>query len=367
MRLAIDASRATLARSTGTEHYARALIHALILHNDQAAQPLRLTLYFRDTPPPGLFPASPYVEQRIIRLARLWTHIGLAWAIAQQRPDALFVPAHTLPFVFPGAGAVTVHDLGYHHFPQAHTARQRAYLQLTTRHSAQRAALVLADSQATAADLQRFYGTPSQKIRVVYPGLVRPAGPPSPAELAQVQARYNLPDRYFLCLGTLQPRKNIARLVQAYGLWRARHPQRQDVGLVLAGGRGWLYDAAWGQAPGVRETGYIQETDKAALLHGALALLMPSLYEGFGFPLLEAMQAGTPTLAANTSSLPELAGDASVLVDPLDVDAIAQGMARLADDEALRADLSARGRLQAARFTWERAAAQAWEALAALA
>jgi glycosyltransferase involved in cell wall biosynthesis len=339
----------------------------MILYNERAGQPHRLTLYFRDEPPPGLFPASAHVEQRVIRLARLWTHLGLAWAVAQQRPDALFVPAHTLPFVFPGAGAVTVHDLGYHHFPQAHTARQRAYLELTTRHSARRAGVVLADSQATADDLQRFYGTPAAKICVVYPGVERPAGQASLDDLALVRARYGLPARYFLHLGTLQPRKNIGRLVQAYGLWRARHPQHKDVGLVLAGGRGWLYDPAWGQAQGVQEIGYIREEDKLPLLCGALALLMPSLYEGFGFPILEAMHVGTPTLASNTSSLPELAGDASVLVDPLDVDAIAEGMARLADDEALRADLGMRGRQQAERFTWERAAAQAWEALAALA
>ncbi|MCS6836700.1 MAG: glycosyltransferase family 4 protein [Anaerolineae bacterium] len=368
MHLAIDASRATAARSTGTEHYARALIRALILYNDQATQPMRLTLYFRDDPSPDLFPPSPCAEQRVIRLARLWTHLGLAQAIAQQRHDVLFVPAHTLPFIFPGTGAVTVHDLGYRYFPEAHPASQRAYLELTTRHSARRASLIFADSRATADDLQYFYGTPAAKIRVLYPGVDSP-----PSELiygwrvALVRARYKLPKRYFLHLGTLQPRKNIDRLIQAYSLWRARRPQHRDVGLVLAGGRGWLYDPAWGRAEGVQEIGYVLETDKPALLRSALALLMPSLYEGFGFPLLEAMHVGTPTLAANTSSLPELAGSASLLVDPLDVEAIADGMARLVDDEALRSDLEARGRQQVKHFTWERAAAQAWEALSALA
>lgn len=368
MHLAIDASRATAARSTGTEHYARALIRALILHNAQASQPMRLTLYFRDEPPPHLFPASPHVEQRVIRLARLWTHLGLAQAIAQQRPDALFVPAHTLPFVFPGVGAVTVHDLGYRRFPEAHPARQRAYLELTTHHSARRAALIFADSQATADDLQRFYGTSAAKIRVLYPGV---DGFPYELilrrRLALVRARYKLPERYFLHLGTLQPRKNISRLIQAYSLWRTRYPQHYDVGLVLAGGRGWLYDPAWGRAEGVQEIGYVLETDKPALLNGALALLMPSLYEGFGFPILEAMHVGTPTLASSTSSLPELAGDAAVLVNPLDVEAIAAGMARLVDDDALRANLVALGKERVKRFTWEYAAAQAWEALSDLA
>ncbi len=348
MRIAIDASRTTIARVTGTERYALALIHDLIRLNHTHD----LVLYFRDAPPAGLFAPSPRVQQRVIPWPRAWTHLRFAAALAADRPDIVWVPAHTLPFVFPGKAAVTVHDLGYRHFPDAHLASQRRYLDWTTAHSARRATLVFADSQATADDLARFYGTPEAKIRVVYPGVdVPPVG-----EIATVRARYGLPERYFLFLGTLQPRKNIARLVQAYARWQAAHPG-DATGLVLAGKPGWLFDPAWtAGVSGVTLTGYVEDADRGALYAGALALVFPSLYEGFGFPALEAMGCGTPVLVSATSSLPELVGEYGVLVDPLDVDAIAAGMARLSNDSGLRARLAAAGPAQAARFTWARAA-----------
>jgi glycosyltransferase involved in cell wall biosynthesis len=350
MHIGIDASRATVARATGTERYALQMIRAL------TAQPAShaWTLYFRDPPAPGLIAAAPSVTQRIIPFPRAWTHLRLAAALTVDRPDLLWVPAHTLPFAFPGRACVTVHDLGYLHFPAAHPARQRAYLDLTTRWSAARAAIVLADSRATADDLIRHYRVPAGKIRVVYPGCdVPPIGDPAAA-----RAACRLPERYFLFIGTLQPRKNIAGLVAAYRLWCAAHPD-DPAALVLAGGQGWLYDPAWlgEDADGrIIVTGYIDEAHKGALYAGAIALVFPSLYEGFGFPVLEAMACGTPVIASSTSSLPELVGDAGLLVDPHDARAIADAMRQVSADAGLRAGLIAVGRAQAARFTWEAAA-----------
>lgn len=350
MRIAIDASRTTVARVTGTERYALELIRALIDLNSAHD----LTLYFRDVPPPDLLPPAERVQTRVIPCARLWTHLCFAAALWRDRPDLTWVPAHTLPAFFPGRAAVTVHDLGYRLFPAAHPAGQRRYLELTTRYSAARAAIVLADSQATADDLRRFYGTPAAKIHVVYPGVTAPPL----GDVAAVRAKYGLPERYFLFLGTLQPRKNVARLVQAYQRWRATAPD-DLAALVLAGGQGWLYDPAWtAGVDGVILTGYVDDADKGALYAGALALVFPSLYEGFGFPVLEAMHCGTPVLCSATSSLPELAGGAALLVDPLDVAALADGLGQLARDAGLRRSLAARGARQAQKFTWA-AAAQA--------
>ncbi len=355
MRLAIDASRTTVARVTGTEHYAVELIRALIRLNTDH----EITLYFRDQPPPDLFPPSERVTQRVIPFARAWTHLRFAVELWRDRPDLTWVPAHTLPALFPGRAAVTVHDLGYKLFPQAHLPRQRLYLDLTTRYSAARAQVVLADSQATADDLTRYYGTPASKIRVVYPGV---AAPPI-SDVTSMRVKYGLPERYFLFLGTLQPRKNIQRIVAAYRQWQAAHPAA-PAALVLAGGQGWLYDPAWtAGVDGVILAGYVDAADKGALYAGALALVFPTLYEGFGFPVLEAMLSGAPVICSNTSSLPELAGDAALLVDPLDVGAIAAALSRIAADELHRADLRARGLDQARKFTW---AAAARAALAAL-
>lgn len=355
MRLAIDASRCTAARVTGTERYAIELIRAIIRLNTCH----QLALYFRDAPPPGLFPPSERVQQRVIPFRRAWTHLRLAAEIWRDRPDILFVPAHTLPLVFPGRAAVTVHDLGFRYFPQAHPLKDRLYLDWTTRHSARRAAIILADSQATADDLARFYSAPPGKIRVVYPGV----DTPSAGSIEQVRARYGLPPRYFLFIGTLQPRKNIARIVQAYRLWRKNHPD-DPAALVLAGARGWLFDPAWVDGvEGVILPGYVDDADRGALLAGALALVFPTLYEGFGFPVAEAMRCGTPVIASSTSSLPELAGEAGLLVNPLDVEAIAGAMGRLSEDETLRGLLRERGYHQAAHFTWDEAARRALAAL----
>jgi glycosyltransferase involved in cell wall biosynthesis len=252
---------------------------------------------------------------------------------------------------------VTVHDLGYKHFPQAHPPREYRYLDWSTRHSARAAARIMADSAATRADLTAFYAIPPEKIGLVYAGVEDSLGPVTdPAQLAAVRARYGLPERYWLFLGTLQPRKNIARLVQAFEAWRQKSGDESAV-LALGGKAGWLYDPAW-LAPSrqVQLLGYVADSDRAALYSGALGFVFPSLYEGFGFPVLEAMRCACPVLCANTSSLPELAGEAAVLVDPLSVESIATGMDELL---ARRDELISRGRAQQARFTWARAAESA--------
>ncbi len=354
MRIAIDASRATNARATGTEHYSRELIRAL-LRQDPAHD---YHLFFREPPPAGLF-CGARVRQHVIPLPRLWTHLRLAAALHALRPDVSFVPAHTLPLFMPGPALVTVHDLGYRHFPQAHPPLARHYLDLSTRHSARRATIVLADSQATAGDLQRFCHIAPGKIRVVYPGVTRlETGDP-----AALRHRYGLPPRYFLFLGTLQPRKNLAVIIAAWRRWRAANPQ-DPAALVLAGGHGWRFDARdHAGLEGLHLPGYIADEDRGALYAGALALLFPSLHEGFGFPVLEAMHCGTPVITSNSSSLPELAGDAALLVEPSDVAAIARQMERLLQDAALRTRLVHAGRARAAQFTWERAARYTLRAL----
>ncbi len=360
--IAIDASRATVKKPTGTEYYALRLIQTLIGANDRRPGPYRFSLFFRETPPPGLFARSTNVRQVVIPFPRLWTHFRLAAALWRMRPDISFVPAHTLPFLFPGNSIVTVHDLGYVHFPAAHPPAQRAYLGATTRFSQRRASLVLADSAATADDLHRFYGTAPAKIRVVHPGVDAEKVKATAEQMAAARRKFGLPQRYFLYLGTLQPRKNIERIVQAFGLWQKEYGDG-EFALVLAGGRGWLFNPSWTQnTPNVMLTGYVDEADKPGLLGGATALVFPSLYEGFGFPALEAMAGGVPVITSNTSSLPEITGDAGLQVNPLDTAAIAAAMARCSRDESLRRKLIQRGYRQAKRFTWGAAAEKVLDA-----
>ncbi len=369
MLIAIDASRITRARRTGTEAYSLRLIqHMLSL---EEARRHRFLLYLRESPSPGLLPDVPNAEVRIIPFPRLWTHLRFAAALAFSRPDVTFVPAHTLPLLFPGPGVVTVHDLGYMHFPEAHTASQRIYLRWATAHSARRAAVILADSQATRRDLLRFGLAGAAKIRVVYPGADESLRPDrSPGRLDAIRRKYGLPERYLLHLGSLHPRKNLERLIEAYALWRSRAGSGgRDVGLVLAGAVGWKHHGIFGKVPEsglgqfIRFPGYVDEADLAALYTGAEAFVFPSLYEGFGFPVLEAMRCEVPVICSNTSSLPEVAGDAALLIDPTDVDAIADAIGRVMGDGDLRQTLIERGRERPRRFSWDRAAREALLAL----
>lgn len=366
MRIAIDASRTTIAARTGTENYALQLIRALLA----LGSPHEFALYFRDQPAVALFAAYPNVKHKVIPFARLWTHVRFAAELWKDRPDVTFVPAHALPLVFPGKAVATVHDLGYRFFPQAHPQFERRYLDLTTRTTSRRATCILADSLATTNDLVAEYGMNENKISVVYPG-VEGLSRATATEIDAVRTKYHLPERYFLFLGTLQPRKNIGRLIEAFARY-CDETGDTETALVLAGKRGWLIEQPLQHAldalPAAQRnrvivTGYVEDADVAPLYSGALALALPSLYEGFGFPVLEAMHCGTPVLCSQTSSLPELAGDAAILVDPLKVEEIASGMARLATDTTLRDSLVQKGYQQAAKFTWKRAAELTLQAL----
>jgi len=362
MLIGIDASRTTVARRTGTETYSLSLIRELLALGGGH----RYRLYFREAPSPILFPESQ--DRRVIPFPRLWTHVRLSWEMLSQPPDLLFVPSHVLPLVHPLRSVVTVHDLGYHHFPEAHTLSQNVYLRWSTRYNARTATRVLADSQATRQDLIRLYGTPGEKIVVVYPGRDEGLAPVTDATaLAAIRTRYGLGDAYLLYVGTLHPRKNLVRLIQAFGgLLRAlasSAPSRAaGLQLVLAGQKGWLYDEMWGQVDRlglqghVSFTGYVPDADLSGLLSAALAFVFPSLYEGFGFPVLEAMACGTPVVCSNASSLPEVAGDAALQVDPLDVEAWTGALHQIVTDTGLRGALVEQGLKQMQRFSWRRCA-----------
>ncbi|MBM3188064.1 MAG: glycosyltransferase family 4 protein [Chloroflexi bacterium] len=355
MLVGIDASRAVVPEPTGTENYTRHLVRALL----RLGAAHRFRLYFRSTPPETLFLADERVEHCVIPWPRLWTHTRLAWETLRRPPDVLYVLAHVLPLVHPPRCVVTVHDLGYLHYPQAHGRRQRLYLDWATRRDVHVAQRIIADSQATREDLVAHYHVHPDKIVVAYPAGADGLAPVrDPLALAAVQARYQTGERYFLYLGSLQPRKNLAMLISVFGELVEGGALGQDVRLVLAGKPAWLAEGILTQARDPRLAGrvvlpgYVPGEDLAPLLSGALAFVYPSLYEGFGLPVLEAMTCGTPVVCSSSSSLPEVAGDAALLFDPTDREALAQAMSRIQDDQVLREDLIARGLERARRFTW---------------
>ncbi|MEN8097435.1 MAG: glycosyltransferase family 1 protein [Chloroflexota bacterium] len=352
MLLGVDASRAALDRRTGTEAYSLHLIRAMLAQTTH-----HVRLFFNQHPPKEMFPAST-AEHRELPSRRLWTHYRLARELSRNPVDWLFVPSHILPLLFSGKAAVTVHDLGFRHFPEAHRLTDRMYLDLMTRRSISRADVVFADSNATREDLVLDYRVPDSKIVVAYPGYDESLTRTTDDEIARARDKYGLAEDYILYLGTLQPRKNILRLIDAWEML----PIDQQPQLALAGGLGWLASGIKARVSDFNQSqiallGYIPEEDKAALLSGAIAFAFPSLYEGFGFPVLEAMACGTPVVCSDSSSLPEVANSAALMVDPLDTKAISNSLLQLIENYELRNRLIGEGYRNLQRFSWVNCAA----------
>lgn len=367
-KIGIDASRAMRAQKTGTEHYSASLLGALAVLPEAARWPVALYVN-GDNPQAAIrnlqFDLPQAWSIRAIPFPRLWTHIRLSAEMALHAPRALFVPSHVVPLWHPRRTAVTVHDLGYLQYPQAHTRLSRLYLHLSTWFSAHAARRVVAISQATKQDLIRHYRIKPEKIVVVYHGRDPIFRPVASREIVEATAaKYGVRQPYCLHVGTLQPRKNIGLLIEAWGMLRERMEQPPQ--LLLAGKRGWLYSSLFeavesaGFGDLIKFADYVERDDLPALYSGAMSLTFPSLYEGFGLPALEAMSCGTPVIGSNATSIPEVVGDAGLLLDPKDANQWAETIEKLAGDEEEQRRLSERGLAQAARFTWERCARETW-------
>jgi glycosyltransferase involved in cell wall biosynthesis len=258
---------------------------------------------------------------------------------------------------------VTIHDLSFVKVPDAAPAPLKRFLDRVVPHSIRKASHVIADSQATKNDIVDIYGTIPSKISVVLSGVDDAFNPTSLSH--EVRAKYGIPNRpYVFSLGTVQPRKNYSRVIQA--LARMGQPYK-DVVFVIAGGKGWLEDEMYRTIQDTKMTdrvftiGFAEDVDLPALYSGAVITLVPSLYEGFGFPVLESMACGTPVITSNLSSLPEIAGDAAIIVNPHSIEEIAEAIALLLNSASERQRLSQAGVTRASLFTWQRSAMQLLE------
>ena len=278
--------------------------------------------------------------------------------LARRRQAALFHgTAFTLPPGLASPAVVTLHDCAFLAVGDAIPLIKRLYYRLHFRYSARRADRVVVDSVATAAEASRRMALPEAKIRVVPLGVdARFFAPPGAGDAEALARRHGLGGPCILTYGTLEPRKNLPRLIEAYS--RLAPETREGLPLVIAGRRGWMCDGleALARRHGVgdqtRFVGYVDDALLPALLAGAAVFVCVSLYEGFGLPALEAMAAGAPVVASNTTAFPEVVGDGGLLVDPTDVGAIADGLTRLLGDRDLCAALSQRGARRAGAFTW---------------
>lgn len=364
MRITIDYTSAVRQRA-GVGRYTRNLVGALAQLDHENAY----TLFCAgDGPEKREWPANFAIRttplsQRMLTAGwhKLKLPVSVEWFAGPS--DIFHSPDFTLPPLNAAAGVVTIHDLSFLKVPQCADPGLRDYLTRRVPSSVARAARVLADSENTRRDILELLDTPEDKVSVVYAG-VEPRFRPvrDPQRLAEVRDRYQLPELFVLFVGTIEPRKNLARLISAHAQMRRQTGLPHQ--LVLSGSRGWLYEGifeqvrAEGLTADVRFPGFVADEDLPALYTLADLFAFPSLYEGFGLPPLEAMACGTPVVASRNSSLPEVLGAAAVFVDAEDVAGLADAMARVLGDLTLRARLADLGRAQAARFTWEDAASQ---------
>lgn len=288
--------------------------------------------------------------------------LALAFELRRRAVDVLHVQ-YTAPPFCPVPVITTIHDLAFEHLPETFTRRGKAQLRLTVRRTARRAARIVTVSEFSRHDIIRTYGLPADKVVVTHNG-VDPCFTPSPLspdEGSAIRRHFGITRDYLLAVGSLQPRKNLIRLLRAYARLRTTHPAI-TIQLVIVGRKLWLAkeimreinQQEWRRD--VIVTGYVADSELPALYRSAMALVYPSLFEGFGLPPLEAMACGTPVITSNTSSLPEVTGDAALLIDPYDEQGLADALFRIVTDHPLRLRLRTAGLQRAQLFSWRGAA-----------
>jgi glycosyltransferase involved in cell wall biosynthesis len=370
VRVGIDArGLCNINRTRGIGRYTARLVEALV---EQAGSSADFVLFgYGDGPEPGLLDASvlgqvewrgmPHLEG-LSYAGLLADHVSMAGAIERAGLDLFHAIDHNMTPFLRVPSMVTVHDLILLVLRGPYLGPTAWAWMLAHGRAARRARLVVAVSENTRRDVERLWGIPGERVVVVYEGVTPDYQPPKGRRAVDsVLDRHGIDAPYFLYLGGFDPRKNLRNMLA--GFKRFLLASGNAYRLVLCGDargfEGYLADTMeeLGLEGKVVFTGFVPEEDLPALYGGATAFLCVSLYEGFGLPLLEAMACGTPVLASDTSSIPEVVGDAGLLVDPLEPAQIAAGLERLAADKGLAADLAARGRERAVGFTWDRAAA----------
>lgn len=389
MRIGIDYTSA-MRQGAGIGRYTRELVRALAaLDRDNeyvlfvaigglrslegSGQPFSVAQFASTWPPNFRIRSVPLSDHRLVVL---WHRLRLPLPVdlVTGPVDVFHSPDFTLPPLRHGKTVLTVHDLSFIRYPETADAGLRAYLNRAVPRSVARADLVLADSRSTRDDLVELFGTDAARIQVLYPGVESRFHPIADKDhdpiacdgtgLDQIRERYGLHFPFILSVGTLQPRKNYIRLIEAFGQMKdmAAGDDVRRMRLVIVGGKGWLYEEifarveALGLTDAVLFLGRLADEDLPALYNLADLFVFPSLYEGFGLPVLEAMACGVPVVCSTASSLPEVIGDAGLMVDPHDVEGLAVAMARVIADRALRARMVEKGLARARRFTWTAAA-----------
>lgn len=355
MIIGIDGNEANVERKVGIGRYA----YELLRHFRQFSNSdLQFRVYLKNQPLADMPEESENWKYRVIGPKKLWTRIALPLDLFFHgpRPNVFFTPSHYAPRFSPVPYCMSIMDLSYLKFPELFKKSDLYQLVNWTRTSVSKASRVFTISLASKDDIIREYKIASDKVHVTYPGL---------NSLSKVKSRMDRGD-YILFVGTLQPRKNIERLVEAFSIVKSKYP---DLSLFVVGKKGWLYDQIldapkkFNVSESVKFIDFADDSELSEFYKKAKCFVLPSLYEGFGLPVIEAMQNGCPVIISNVSSLPEAGGDAALYVNPEDSKDIASKIDTLLSDEKLRDQLVKKGYEQVKKFSWEKTAKQTLDVL----
>lgn len=365
MHIGVDGNEANVANRVGSNIYAFEMLRWM-----QTLEPqTNFTVYLKQTPLYSLPKPMETWSYRVLAPGIAWTRwrLPLDLYLHRPRPHVFFTPGHYAPRWCPAPLAISIMDLSFLHYPKTFRKRDLYKLVNWTKASIQRADHIFTISEFSKHDIIKNYSIPEEKITVTYPGYdaERFNDRVSLNKVAKITRKYQLENGYLLSLGTLQPRKNLRRLIRAFSTI-----EDTKVKLVITGKKGWLYSKilSEGKRLGIERrivfTGYVPDDKVPGLLKGANALVLVSLYEGFGLPVVEAMAVGTPTVIADSSSLPEIAGDGGIKVNSTSVKSIARGINQaLQLNEVKRKELLVKSRKELEKFSWEKAAKQTLEVL----
>ncbi|MBI5071276.1 glycosyltransferase family 4 protein [Candidatus Falkowbacteria bacterium] len=368
MTIGIDASRANKSEKTGTEWYSHHLIQELKKIADPKDQ---FVLYSPEKLRDEIGDLPPNWQSRILNWPpkKLWTQIRLSWEMWQRPPEMLFIPAHTIPFIHPNRVVTTCHDVAFLRLPEAYDWLALKYHKFAIKFAIRHAAKIISVSEFTKNELIEFFKISPERIVVVPNGYdsERYKVIEDKEVVAKVLEKYKITEPYILYAGRMEEKKNTAALIKAFKILKKNH--QENLKLVLVGQRGFGFQKV---AKAIADNdlqndvimpGWVGKQDLPHLMNGAAAFVFPSLYEGFGIPVLEAMACGTPVVASGIPALREVAGEAAYLVDPYSPENMAEGINRVLTDDHLREDLKIRGLDRARQFSWERCARETWKVL----
>ncbi|MBI4098005.1 MAG: glycosyltransferase family 4 protein [Candidatus Levybacteria bacterium] len=343
--------------------------YQLLVHLSKIDKSNNYFIYLPQNPTPDMPSETENWKYKIIRAKKAWTLTSLSFELLkkQSKIDVFFSPTHYLPISAPAKSVISILDVSYLHFPNLFAKKDLYQLKLWGGFSIKRAKKILTISSSSKNDIIKGYGLPSEKVAVVYPGIKKISNIKYPSNSAgrqisnmdELQKKFGIEGKFILFVGTLQPRKNIVRLIEAFAKLK-----RNDLDLVIIGKKGWQYEEIlaapekFGVGDRVKFLDSVSNEELPSFYQHAQFFILPSLYEGFGLPVLEAMNYGCPVITSDVSSLPEAGGDAALYVDPKNVQDIYEKMKKLLSDDDLKKELIEKGYKQAKKFSWEKSARQ---------